>query len=372
MTLLEASAKSLVKCSIFLNRLLLGRISGRLPYNHLESLEACNDSKVLSHIKDMRELYPEEIIEYSVSDSMPSYVRRKKAIDRQMLFHIANATVSPASGAVWIDETYLLGQSIGSLKRILTWARMLHEPLMGRTTLSIDGPVIPVASLPYFEWMIEGVPNLMAALEHYPDAKLLIHDNCPSYITDTVELILKDNGKDRLVRARRPVKLKEVVFVEISSNAGFMRPTELALVRQLKQVASHKIATKQPSKIYISRSLRPARLMANESELENKLTDMGFSIVHAEKMSMPEQINMFSNAKYIVAPHGAGLANMIFAPNQVNVVEIFPDVFFNDCCILLSALLNNEHRIVFCNPKPGTPNGLIPVDSVLQEIESMS
>lgn len=39
-------------------------------------------------------------------------------------------------------------------------------------------------------------------------------------------------------------------------------------------------------------------------------------------MSLSEQIDLFSNAKVILAPHGAGLVNMIYAPNGTLVTEI--------------------------------------------------
>ena len=52
--------------------------------------------------------------------------------------------------------------------------------------------------------------------------------------------------------------------------------------------------------------------MVNEAELEEALTEIGFAVVKPETMSAPEQIKVFSCAKIIVAPTGAGLANLLY------------------------------------------------------------
>lgn len=80
-------------------------------------------------------------------------------------------------------------------------------------------------------------------------------------------------------------------------------------------------------KFYISRSLSKLRQVENEEALTAHLTARGFRVVHLENMSPQEQIALFSEAKYIVAPHGAGLTNLIYA-NAPNVIELIPADFW--------------------------------------------
>lgn len=80
-------------------------------------------------------------------------------------------------------------------------------------------------------------------------------------------------------------------------------------------------------KFYISRSLTKLRQVTNEDALSAFLTERGFKVIHLEHLSAPEQIALFSNAKTIVAPHGAGLTNLIYA-NAPNVVELIPADFW--------------------------------------------
>ena len=76
-------------------------------------------------------------------------------------------------------------------------------------------------------------------------------------------------------------------------------------------------------KIYISRSLARYRRIINESELIPILENLGFEIVHAEKLSFGSQVKLFNEAKVILSSHGAGLTNMLFAPSSALILELF-------------------------------------------------
>ena len=76
------------------------------------------------------------------------------------------------------------------------------------------------------------------------------------------------------------------------------------------------------SKIFISRRKALGRRIANENEVIEALELLGFSTYILEEMSYVEQVKLFAQAKVIVAPHGAGLTNLIFADNPI-ILELF-------------------------------------------------
>jgi capsular polysaccharide biosynthesis protein len=65
--------------------------------------------------------------------------------------------------------------------------------------------------------------------------------------------------------------------------------------------------------------------MQNEHEVEAVLARLGFAIVRPQDHSFDEQVTMFSRARVVVGPHGAGLTNAAFAPQGCLVIDIFPD-----------------------------------------------
>jgi len=80
-------------------------------------------------------------------------------------------------------------------------------------------------------------------------------------------------------------------------------------------------------RIYISRANATDRKMANEKELEQLLSSNGFDIVAMEKFELEEQMAIAGNAELIVAPHGAGLANMIFSKSGTSIFEFVPEYY---------------------------------------------
>jgi capsular polysaccharide biosynthesis protein len=73
--------------------------------------------------------------------------------------------------------------------------------------------------------------------------------------------------------------------------------------------------------VYISRRKAVGRRILNESQVYECLQSYNFRSYILEELSLAEQINLFSQAKFIVAPHGAGLSNIIYS-TDAKVIEI--------------------------------------------------
>ena len=59
-------------------------------------------------------------------------------------------------------------------------------------------------------------------------------------------------------------------------------------------------------------------------EIETFLKSKGFKILKLSELSFLNQITIFNNAKFIVGPHGAGFANLIFCKKNTKILEIKP------------------------------------------------
>nr|WP_285854233.1 glycosyltransferase family 61 protein [Paenibacillus elgii] len=75
--------------------------------------------------------------------------------------------------------------------------------------------------------------------------------------------------------------------------------------------------------IYISRENAKYRKVINEEEIINHLNKFGFKKVTLESMKVTQQVQLFSCAKFIIAPHGAGLTNLVFCKPGTKVIELF-------------------------------------------------
>lgn len=107
----------------------------------------------------------------------------------------------------------------------------------------------------------------------------------------------------------------------------------------------------KPVKIYISRKFPSARVVRNESEIIPVLKDAGFVICQLEELPFEAQVRLFRNAEIVVAPHGAGLVNLIFSKSGTRVVEIFAKGYERRCYWTLCEELGHKYLYYLGEPE---------------------
>lgn len=97
-----------------------------------------------------------------------------------------------------------------------------------------------------------------------------------------------------------------------------------------------------PKKLAIAR--RSGRNIINHGEIYRILEDNGFTKLYCEDFSFADQVEIFKNAEYIVAPHGAGLANIVFCKPATKILEILSPRYLNNCFRKISSYCNLDYR----------------------------
>ena len=67
----------------------------------------------------------------------------------------------------------------------------------------------------------------------------------------------------------------------------------------------------------------------NEAEIVSDLATLGFEEVFNEELNVEQQISLFRQAAWIVAPNGSSLLNVIFADPAVKLLVISQPNLFN-------------------------------------------
>ena len=85
-------------------------------------------------------------------------------------------------------------------------------------------------------------------------------------------------------------------------------------------------------RIYVTRGREPHnRIVTNEAEIVEALGGRGFTVIDPGELPLAEQIRAFAEAEWIVAPHGAALANLAFSSPGASVVELFAPDYVQGC-----------------------------------------
>ncbi|MBS0321897.1 MAG: DUF563 domain-containing protein [Proteobacteria bacterium] len=115
-------------------------------------------------------------------------------------------------------------------------------------------------------------------------------------------------------------------------------------------------------RLYVARK-GAARTVANHAAVEALLVAEGFETVYLEGMPIREQIALFQQAEFVVGPHGAGLANLLFCPPGTRVIEFMPTAEFRSFFWIIAAKLDLVHGVLFCPTPAGTGfQGALDVD----------
>ena len=180
----------------------------------------------------------------------------------------------------------------------------------------------------YFHWLVEWCGQV-EGLRHYQEVtgvlpKILIRAGGPAYLRESLELL---GIPSAFILERdphqEPMLVENLIVPSLPGIRVACSPHSLAwLRRQFLQAAGVDEKIQADRKIYISRKKGGWRSVVNEDEVTAKLEQEGFTILRAENLSLVEQIRLFSQARLIVGLHGAGLTNILFAP-QAAMLELF-------------------------------------------------
>jgi capsular polysaccharide biosynthesis protein len=116
--------------------------------------------------------------------------------------------------------------------------------------------------------------------------------------------------------------------------------------------------------IYISRRSAEVRRVVNEDDVRAVVERCGYEVVELEALSVADQIRLFAGARRIVAPHGAGLTNIIYA-EQPRVLELLPaDTWMLGFFVSLTNVMGGQHVPLVSRLPQGTV-ALGPTDNYL-------
>ena len=133
-----------------------------------------------------------------------------------------------------------------------------------------------------------------------------------------------------------------------------------ACLRDLRERVMPMPAPARDLNLYIAR--RGSRKVQNAPQIERFLLQRGFTIMAVDDMSFQQQIDAFSRAAWVVAPHGAELGNLLFCQPGTRVLELSPDVDYKPYFSYVCNKLGLTHGVLPCATRDGTFGGDMDVD----------
>ena len=166
----------------------------------------------------------------------------------------------------------------------------------------------------FYHFLIDFLPQILRINLIVRDLVVLVNSNESTYVFIYLEL---HNLKYERTSAKS-ISANSIVAVNYSSqNTSKVR--SLLLNANLNADA----LPETPAKIAFLRFRGSRHDDVFESKLQKHLINKGFEIYDPDKLSVPEQIKLFSEATEVFAIHGGVLANLIYCREGTTIHEIF-------------------------------------------------
>jgi capsular polysaccharide biosynthesis protein len=205
----------------------------------------------------------------------------------------------------------------------------------------------------YFHWLTDALPRVEIIKKTFSNGtkninKYVVNKGFP-IIEESLEIL--GISKDMLIfiDSKQQVQAKNLVVPSLVGSTG--NPPAWVCTFLRENFLKHKADIPVISKLYISRSKARYRKVTNEEDVLECLTKFGFTPVWLEEHNFATQIALFSNAEYIVAPHGAGLTNLMWCNSSAKILELFSPNYVNVCFWAIANQIGLEYFYLIGNGK---------------------
>lgn len=191
----------------------------------------------------------------------------------------------------------------------------------------------------YYHWLIDELPRFLEAAGDHHEA-VIGHRGHLAHVAKMIGFTgrLIEPSKDQHFRC------DELDVSSLFGITGHPTPEVAALLRAFADRHGLRSPHAPRRRLFVSRSAARVRRLVHESDIWPRLESRGFERLFLETMSWEEQITAFAAAEVVVAPHGAGLANLVFCRPDTRVIELFDRRYLHWCYWQLAAVSGLEYH----------------------------
>ena len=210
----------------------------------------------------------------------------------------------------------------------------------------------------YAHWLFDIIPKLKIVSEKYNilDIDFFYFSRLTKFQKETFKLMKLNSKKvidaNKFRHVQAPLVLA-VTHPNYFNGTIFKAHSNIPvwIIVYLKKLFLKKIKKKYNyDNIYIDRSDSTQKHCKpiNNVNVINLLKSKNFKILKLSNFSIIDQVSIFNNCKKIIAPHGAGLANIAFCKKNTKVIEFIPKNNPNRAHRRISNINKLNYKLIKC------------------------
>ena len=281
----------------------------------------------------------------------------EKTIPPTQLLRFSNVRITPEG--ILIKAGRILPESFAFSFLRDEWKMRSVVKLLGRNYLfrkirDVKEEVVWLTdawSAGYFHWVADVLSKVFLVRDLARERAVLLPSAYARFDFVGPSLSAFDIRKIQFMGPDEVVRCETLLIPTPVAPSGHFRNDVIHGVRQqlLAQFGAGTSTTNR--RIYISRMRAPKRRISNEADILAVLHKLDFETVHAEDLPFVDQVRLFSEARYLVSNHGAGLTNMLFMRSGGSVLELRHKTDrINNCYFTLASALDLNYFYQTCDP----------------------
>jgi capsular polysaccharide biosynthesis protein len=152
----------------------------------------------------------------------------------------------------------------------------------------------------------------------------------------------------------------------------FATPEALDYARSIFQAAyAERPLPEAADRIYLTRGQTRLRQVRGEAELIEGMRKRGFRIVEASWSNHHEQMHWFGEARIVMAVHGAGMANILWARHQPLLIELMAQNARKSTGLHWAAEVGADYEPVTGGPEGQKQAFSIDPNAMLREVDAI-
>jgi len=188
-------------------------------------------------------------------------------------------------------------------------------------------------------WLTAHLPKLLWLRNNNLLDNVILPPKRTAAMNDSLSMLGLDPDDFLVYDENRPLFVKQLTVMDTDR----FRPELLRLVPAAYGVNEAEVPYRR---VFISRAKASRRKLVNENEVWSLLEPHGFQRVFMENLTFQEQVKLMQETSVLIAPHGAGLTNMMFCPQGAKIVEIADLSFPNPNFYAVASAMKHQYWII--------------------------
>ncbi len=198
----------------------------------------------------------------------------------------------------------------------------------------------------YCHWIVDWLPRLCLIEEtEQPIDNIIASEFSSSFQRESLAFVGYDPTKVREISNDGAFQFERLLILDNSTHK-LAHPMQFADPKLMNWWRSKVLFPRSGNlrRLYIPRKRQ--RVILNEDKLVPLLLDYGFEVFDPSQHSFRDQVQSFASAEAVVGGHGAGLTNLLFAPDKCRVLELFPPQGGTSAFFVLATAIGQDYDLI--------------------------